>query len=249
MNKTTRLSLALFALFLGSCGGGGGPKSYTVTVSASVGGTVTPPSAVVTSGLTTTITVAPSEGYEIADVMGCGGTLSGSTFTTGPITAPCSVTASFRLKKYTVSIASFTGGSVTPASAVVEHGSTTTFTLTPSANFSLIEAKGCGGTLNGNVFTTGAITGACTVEPTFVPNVELALSISGPLARVGGQSTLTWSAKHSTACTSSGSWTGSRAAEGTLAIPASTAGRFEFTLECTGRGAAAKKSVSLVVPY
>ena len=236
-------------LALASCGGGGGPKSYTVTASSGTGGTVSPPSTVVGAGLTTTISVSPSEGYEIADVAGCGGVLSGATFTTGPITAPCSVTASFRLKKYTVSIAVITGGTVTPASAVVEHGSTTTFTLTPSANFSLIEAKGCGGTLNGNVFTTGAITGACTVEPTFVPNVELALSISSPLTRVGGQTTLTWSAKHSTACTSSGSWTGSRAAEGTLAVPASSAGRFSFTLECTGRGAAAKKSVSLVVPY
>ena len=210
---------------------------------------MTPASAVVSLGLTTSITVSPSEGYEIADVSGCGGTLSGSTFTTGPISAPCSVTASFRLKKYTVSIAAITGGTVAPASATVEHGSTTTFTLTPSTGFSLIEAKGCGGTLNGNVFTTGIITSACTVEPTFVPDVELSFAISSSLTRIGGQTTLNWSAKHSTSCTSSGSWSGGRAAEGSLVLPASTAGRFQFTMECTGRGAAAKKTVSLVVPY
>ena len=249
MKLYKRILISSIFLALVSCGGGGGPKSYTVTVASTSGGTVSPLSTLVTSGLTTSITLSPGEGYEIADAVGCGGSLSGSTFTTGPITAPCSVSVSFRLKKYTVSVAAFTGGTVTPASAIVEHGSTTTFTLTPSTGFSLIEAKGCSGTLKGNVFTTGTVTGACTVEPTFVPDVELALSISRPLARIGSSSTLSWAAKNSTACTSSGSWSGSRAAEGTLVAPTGSAGRFQFTLECTGRGAAAKKTVLLIVPY
>ncbi|MFM7396795.1 MAG: DUF1800 family protein [Gammaproteobacteria bacterium] len=223
-------------------------ETFVVTASAGAGGSISPSTVAVIRGSTTNFAVTASPGFEIAGVSGCAGTLSGTSYTTGPISAPCSVNASFRLKKYTVSTTTATGGTVSPASAVVEHGSTTTFTLTAASGFTLIEAKGCGGTLSGGVFTTAAITGACTVEPTFVPNVELTLSISNSVTRVGDDATLTWSAKNSTGCVSTGSWTGSRATEGTFSIPARTPGQFAYSLECTGRGAGAKKSVSLVVP-
>lgn len=44
---------------------------------------------------TTTLTVTANTGHAITSVTGCGGTLSGSTYTTGAINAGCTVTASF----------------------------------------------------------------------------------------------------------------------------------------------------------
>ena len=44
---------------------------------------------------TTSITVAPSSGYLIDTVSGCGGTLVNTTYTTGPIIENCSVVATF----------------------------------------------------------------------------------------------------------------------------------------------------------
>src|SRR5690606_3072679 len=41
-------------------------------------------------------------GFAIASVTGCNGTLSGNTFTTGPVTAACAVTATFSLNQYEV---------------------------------------------------------------------------------------------------------------------------------------------------
>jgi hypothetical protein len=76
-------------------------KSYTVTTSPGLHGTISPASQQVSHGFTTTFTVTPDSGYTIASVTGCGATLSGSTpsgstYTTDPITAPCTLAATFQ---------------------------------------------------------------------------------------------------------------------------------------------------------
>ncbi|WP_026186476.1 InlB B-repeat-containing protein [Thioalkalivibrio thiocyanodenitrificans] len=70
-------------------------EAYTVSASAGAGGSISPSSRSVEHGATTTFTVTPNEGYEVASVTGCAGALSGSTYTTGVITAGCTVSASF----------------------------------------------------------------------------------------------------------------------------------------------------------
>ena len=83
------------------------PVSLTVTgsvmhtVTASVGtpaGTIAPPSQAVAHGATTTFTLTPDSGFEIAGVTGTcpAGTLAGNLYTTGTITADCTVIANFR---------------------------------------------------------------------------------------------------------------------------------------------------------
>lgn len=71
-----------------------GVRGYTVTANAGAGGTVSPASQGVASGGTASFSAAPSAGYSAA-ISGCGGTQSGNNFTTGPVTANCTVTASF----------------------------------------------------------------------------------------------------------------------------------------------------------
>jgi len=58
-------------------------------------------------------------------------------------------------------------GTVSPTSANVPEGETTSFTLTPAAGAGLISANGCGGNLTANIFTTGPVTAACTVSAVF----------------------------------------------------------------------------------
>ncbi len=69
-------------------------NTYAVTAIAGANGTIGPPSQTVDHGQTTTFTVTPNSNH-VAVVTGCGGALAGTTYTTGPITAPCGVTASF----------------------------------------------------------------------------------------------------------------------------------------------------------
>ena len=115
-------------------------------------------------GQSTTFTVTPNAGYT-ASASGCGGSLSGTTYTTGVITAACTVSATFSQQSYAVSTSAGANGSIS-AGKTVNHGQSTTFTVTPNAGYTAA-ASGCGGSLSGTIYTTGLITGACTVNATF----------------------------------------------------------------------------------
>ena len=73
----------------------GGGTTYVVSATAGTGGSVSPTSQSVSSGSTTTVTVTANSGYDIDSVTGCGGSLIGTTYTTGAITGNCTVTAVF----------------------------------------------------------------------------------------------------------------------------------------------------------
>ena len=71
---------------------------HTVTASASVGGSISPSGDVsIEEGQSTTFTVTPQQGHFVQGVTGCSGTLVGSTYTTEPIAAACSVAAQLSL--------------------------------------------------------------------------------------------------------------------------------------------------------
>jgi hypothetical protein len=72
-------------------------STYIVSASSGQGGSIDPSSRSVTHGQTASFTLQPDNGYQIDEVAGCNGSLSGTTYTTGQITANCQVTATFKL--------------------------------------------------------------------------------------------------------------------------------------------------------
>ncbi|MFO7593319.1 MAG: hyalin, partial [Pseudomonadota bacterium] len=144
-------------------------NTYTVDTTTGTGGSIGPASTTVNHGTTTDLTLTPDTGYSIGSVTGCGGTLTGSTYTTDVITANCSVAASFTLNTYTVNASAGANGSIGPASATVNHGSTTSFTVTPNSLYRIASVTGCDGSLIGNTYTTGAASADCTVVASFSP--------------------------------------------------------------------------------
>src|SRR5690606_13817059 len=127
-------------------------NSYTVSASAGTGGAISPTSKAVSHGSSTSFTISPDTGYSISAVTGCGGSLSGTTYTTGVITGACAVSASFSLNSYTVSASAGTGGSISPTSKAVSHGSSTSFTVTPGAGYRVKTVTGCAGTVSGGTY-------------------------------------------------------------------------------------------------
>ena len=105
-------------------------RTYSPTVTASVvgtGGTITPPSQSVGYGLAAHLGVLPLGGWHAVLPLGGScplGTLDGANYTTGPITAPCSVIASF-IHDTTIALASSAEPSV--------FGQSLTFTATLAA--------------------------------------------------------------------------------------------------------------------
>ena len=78
--------------------GSSGVVTHTVTPTAGPNGSIapaTPQTVIAGTTFTFTFTITPSAGYAIQTVTGCGGALTGATYTTAPITADCTITASF----------------------------------------------------------------------------------------------------------------------------------------------------------
>lgn len=204
IGRVVGISLVLFAL--SACGGGssgGGDSgtqpppstptySVTTSVTGSGSGSISPTSRSVSQGSTTSFTISPASGSRIAGVSGCGGSLSGTTYTTGSINNNCTVTANFSLSAYTVTASAGAGGSISPGSVSVSHGATTSFTVTPSSGYQISAVSGCGGSLSGSTYTTGPITAACSVTASFTqtstppPPPPATYSIGGTVSGLTG---------------------------------------------------------------
>jgi PKD repeat protein len=230
-----------------------GKAKITPTVGA--GGTISPATPVqVPPGSTTTFTVTPSSGYTIDSVTGCGGNLNGNVYTTGPITADCTVAATFKSPSIiTVSTSTGTGGDISPTSTLVSSGQRTTFTVTPYSGYTIASVTGCNGLLSGNTYTTGTITANCTVSVTFTkattlpPTVNLSVSPTSIVA--GGSATLSWSSTNASTCTAAGGWTGSKnvSSSTTTASTGAVSSTTTYTLTCANAYGSTSASTTLTV--
>jgi len=148
---------------------GDGGVTHTVTPEAGDHGSIAPSTPqTVADGATTSFAITPDAHYAVDSVTGCGGTLDGTSYTTAPITADCTVSASFVAITHIVTPMATAGGSVDPATPqTVVDGATTSFTITPDSGGITFDASGCDGTLTGFVYTTAPITADCTVTVAF----------------------------------------------------------------------------------
>jgi uncharacterized delta-60 repeat protein/uncharacterized repeat protein (TIGR01451 family) len=144
--------------------------TFTVTPSAGANGSITPAAAqMVSSGATSSFTVTPNNGFSATVGGTCTGSLVGSTYTTNPITANCTVSASFTLNTYAVTPSAAANGTISPnILQTINHGATTSFTVTPNAGYSATVGGSCGGSLVGTTYTTNPITANCTVIAAFI---------------------------------------------------------------------------------
>lgn len=142
-------------------------KTHVVSTHSAGNGSIFPTSAVVSHGALTTFTLNPAANYEIDSVNGCNGSLSGNEYTTSSIEEVCTVNTTFKAITHAVTASASENGSITPVSTTVHQGSTTTFSLTPDANYEVDTVNGCDGSLSGNQYTTAAISDTCEVSATF----------------------------------------------------------------------------------
>jgi hypothetical protein len=149
-------------------------KSYAVTATAGQGGNIFPAEQAVIHGETASLTLTPDPEYAIDSVTGCGGSLEGNTYSTGIVTKDCSVSASFNLKSYAVTARAGQGGRISPAEQAVIHGETASFTLNPDPRYAIDSVTGCGGSLDGNTYSTGIVTKDCAIYASFnkPPNAD-----------------------------------------------------------------------------
>ncbi len=124
-------------------------NTYTVTPSAETNGSISPSTdQTISYGTTTAFTITPNIGYNIDTVSGCEGTLLGNTYTTGPVTTDCLVTASFVkiIFSYDLNVAVTGSGQVTPNSGTYTEGTQVQLTATPDSGWNF---TGWSGDLSG----------------------------------------------------------------------------------------------------
>jgi hypothetical protein len=83
------------------------------------------------------------------------------------------------------------------------------------------------------------------VLASLAPAPTVGLTVNPTTIAAGSAATLTWSSTNATACTASGSWSGSQATAGSLAVTPATNGSYSYTLTCTGAGGSAAATAVL----
>jgi len=116
--------------------------AYTIAASAGTGGTITPSGAVTVShGANQTFNITASSGYQILNVMIDGTSIGAvNSYTFSNVIAGHTITAAFSVKKYAINASAGIGGSISPSgSTSINHGANQSFTITPSAGYSIAD--------------------------------------------------------------------------------------------------------------
>ena len=84
-----------------------------------------------------------------------------------------------RITTYTISTDGDVNGSITPPGKTVAHNDTASFTVTPDTNYNIADVSGCGGMLVGDIYTTGPVIEACTVNVDFIQSHTVNTNVAG----------------------------------------------------------------------
>ncbi len=151
--------------------------SYQITTVNATGGSVSPESSQVKINSSTSFSISANKGYKVGSVSGCGGVLSGSSYSVSNISADCTITPTFtavqlpvQATEYNITTSSTEGGSISPAYQTLEAGSSASFTLSSEAGYLIESASGCGGGLEGSVYTVENIGRNCNVSVVYKLN-------------------------------------------------------------------------------
>lgn len=165
--------------------------SYSVTATTGPNGSISPASQTINHGNAATFSVMPDTGY-IASVSGCGGTLSGNTYSTGPITQACTVTASFsKSDSYPITLTAVPpeGGSVSCTPNPVPQNGASTCAAVASSGYLFSGWSGdCAGT---GACALDNVTSAKNVAAHFT-RITASKTFTGPTS-TGGNATVTFS--------------------------------------------------------
>ena len=175
--------------------------TFTVTPSAGANGSISPSVPQMINFLqSASFTITPNTGYHIASVTGCGGTLNGSTYTTGPITEDCMVSASFAINTYALVVMKAGTGTVSSSPAGISCGSScsatynhgTIVTLTAASGADSFFAGWSGGGCSGIGTCDTTMDAAKTVTATFSQFITVTVPNGGERWTRGTTYTIRW---------------------------------------------------------
>lgn len=113
-------------------------SNFTITASADANGTISPSGSIsVPKGATQAFAITANTGYNIEDVLVNGASVGAvPSYTFSNVTADCTLSASFAPKTYIINASVGTNGTISPSGSItVTHGTSQSFTITPSTDY------------------------------------------------------------------------------------------------------------------
>jgi hypothetical protein len=149
--------------------------TFTVSGTASSGGSISPASQEVLPESAAQFLLSAAAGFYFTSATGTcpPGSFDGTTYTSGSITADCSVVANFTtVPTFIVTASAGLGGAITPSTRSVEEGGTASFTVSPDDGFSFSTIGGTcpRGRLSATTYVSGEIKADCSVTVSFSAN-------------------------------------------------------------------------------
>ena len=111
--------------------------SHAITATAGTNGSITPSGNItVADGSSQTFGIAPNAHYHVAGLTVDGNAVAASnSYTFQNVTSNHTIAAAFAIDTYTLSASAGANGTISPASASVPYGGSSTFTITPAAGY------------------------------------------------------------------------------------------------------------------
>lgn len=146
--------------------------TFTITASDGANGAISPSGSVVVNyGGSQTFTVTPNTGYHIADILVDGssvGAASSHTFTN--VQAAHTITASFAINTFTITVTQGANGVIAPGTTTVNYGGSQSFTITASTGYHTVDVTVDGSSVGAaSSCTFSNVQAAHTISATFEP--------------------------------------------------------------------------------
>jgi hypothetical protein len=111
-------------------------NQLTITVTQGANGVIAPGTITVNYGGSQTFTITPNTGYYIASLSVDGSPVTAaSSYTFSNIQASHTITATFAINTYTITVTQGANGVIAPGTITVDYGATPSFSITPNTGY------------------------------------------------------------------------------------------------------------------
>ncbi len=166
---------------------------YVITPTAGANGVISPATPQsVSYGGSATFTVTPNTGYHVVDVGADGVSIGVQTnHTFSSVAADHTITATFAIDTFVITPTAGANGSITPSTEqTVDYGSNHVFTITPDANYHIVDVLDDGVSVGAvGLYTFTNVTADHTISATFTLNTFLITPTAGLNGSIAPSST------------------------------------------------------------
>jgi cell division septation protein DedD len=145
---------------------------FNVSASAGANGAINPTGDVTANyGSSQNFTITPNVGYHVADVVVDNisqGVLSSYTFLN--VVGPRSISATFAINTYTITVTQSANGNISPGTSIVNYGDDKSFTITANTGYYIVSVSVNGSSVGAvSSYIAQNIQGATSISATFAP--------------------------------------------------------------------------------